>query len=160
MDVFEKREVWKQDPSSPYYDYSLLMRLIKDLKSCRESQDMKGLMKLLKIILSKSNISGIDNEELYSQTYWGTKYLVHDFVQQVLESLIIVRDSSAIDTQSKLDFFRKVKRMYGRTALLLSGGASFGYYHLGVIKTLFEAKLLPKIISGTSAGAMIASLIW
>lgn len=34
-----------------------------------------------------------------------------------------------------------------------------GLYHLGVAKTLFEHGLLPRIISGSSAGAMIASLV-
>jgi len=42
---------------------------------------------------------------------------------------------------------------------MLSGGASFALYHIGVIKALYEEGLLPKIISGTSAGAIAASLI-
>ncbi len=42
---------------------------------------------------------------------------------------------------------------------LIEGGATFGLYHLGVVKSLFEADLLPRIISGTSVGALIAALI-
>jgi predicted acylesterase/phospholipase RssA len=34
-----------------------------------------------------------------------------------------------------------------------------GYYHIGVLKTLFEAKCLPVVISGASAGSLIAALI-
>lgn len=41
----------------------------------------------------------------------------------------------------------------------MSGGASFGYYHLGVIKALFDRRLLPSVITGTSAGGLIAALI-
>ena len=34
-----------------------------------------------------------------------------------------------------------------------------GYYHYGVIKALLENKMLPKILSGTSAGAVIAAMV-
>ena len=44
----------------------------------------------------------------------------------------------------KLEFFSEAKHAYGRTALLLSGGASLGFYHIGVIKALFEQNLLPR----------------
>ncbi|KAJ1550583.1 hypothetical protein HK096_006119 [Nowakowskiella sp. JEL0078] len=55
-------------------------------------------------------------------------------------------------------FFLNIQRAYGRTALLLSGGATFGLAHLGVIKTLLNKKLLPRIISGSSVGSIIAAL--
>jgi predicted acylesterase/phospholipase RssA len=32
-------------------------------------------------------------------------------------------------------------------------------YHIGVIKTLYELKLFPTIISGSSAGSIIAAFI-
>lgn len=34
-----------------------------------------------------------------------------------------------------------------------------GMYHLGVVKTLFEHGLLPRIISGASVGALVAALV-
>jgi len=43
--------------------------------------------------------------------------------------------------------------------LCLSGGATLGLYHLGVIKALFERDLLPRVISGSSVGSIIASLV-
>lgn len=42
---------------------------------------------------------------------------------------------------------------------MLSGGATFGKYHFGVIKALHEQDLLPKIICGSSAGAISASAL-
>lgn len=36
---------------------------------------------------------------------------------------------------------------------------STGLYHIGVVKALFEQDLLPRIISGTAVGALIAALI-
>lgn len=32
-------------------------------------------------------------------------------------------------------------------------------YHLGVVKTLFEHGLLPRIISGASVGALVAAIV-
>jgi TAG lipase/lysophosphatidylethanolamine acyltransferase len=42
---------------------------------------------------------------------------------------------------------------------MFSGGASMGVYHLGCIKVLKELDLCPRIISGSSAGSMFASLV-
>lgn len=41
----------------------------------------------------------------------------------------------------------------------LSGGAYLGYYHIGVAKTLWLEKLMPRVISGASAGSLIAGAI-
>jgi TAG lipase/steryl ester hydrolase/phospholipase A2/LPA acyltransferase len=45
----------------------------------------------------------------------------------------------------------------GRVALALSGGASLGFFHMGVIKALHENNALPDLISGSSIGAMVAA---
>ena len=34
-----------------------------------------------------------------------------------------------------------------------------GMYHIGVVQTLIEADCLPKIIAGSSAGSIIASIL-
>jgi predicted acylesterase/phospholipase RssA len=43
--------------------------------------------------------------------------------------------------------------------LFLSGGASFGKFHFGVMKALYEQDLFPRIIAGSSVGALIAAAI-
>ena len=57
----------------------------------------------------------------------------------------------------RLRGFQRAAHNFGRTALLLSGGATLGFYHLGVVKALHENDLLPSVISGASMGAMIAA---
>jgi predicted acylesterase/phospholipase RssA len=49
--------------------------------------------------------------------------------------------------------------MYGRSALCLSGGAAFGYYHLGVCRSLLDGGMLPSVVNGTSSGSLIAAFI-
>jgi len=41
----------------------------------------------------------------------------------------------------------------------LSGGAYLGYYHMGIVKALFKEMLLPRVISGASAGSIITAII-
>ncbi|MDR1263002.1 MAG: patatin-like phospholipase family protein [Oscillospiraceae bacterium] len=41
--------------------------------------------------------------------------------------------------------------------LALQGGGALGAAHLGVLRALTEASLLPEVISGTSAGAIVAA---
>jgi NTE family protein len=42
--------------------------------------------------------------------------------------------------------------------LALSGGGAKGFAHLGVLQAMEETDLKPKIISGTSAGALVGAL--
>ncbi|KAJ0782579.1 putative triacylglycerol lipase [Helianthus annuus] len=53
----------------------------------------------------------------------------------------------------------ETRHAFGRTALLLSGGASLGSFHVGVVKTLVEHKLLPRIIAGSSVGSIMCSVV-
>jgi len=59
----------------------------------------------------------------------------------------------------KIDFFRETLHSFGHTALCLSGGASMGMYHIGVCKALYEQGILPRIVSGSSAGSIVGSVI-
>jgi predicted acylesterase/phospholipase RssA len=60
---------------------------------------------------------------------------------------------------STLELLPFLNSTAGRSALLLSGGATLGMYHLGVVKALHAQHLLPRVISGSSVGAIIASLV-
>ncbi len=46
-----------------------------------------------------------------------------------------------------------------RLGLVLGGGGARGFAHIGVLQTLYDAGIRPDIISGTSAGAIIGSMI-
>ena len=59
----------------------------------------------------------------------------------------------------KLDFVHDTRQAFGRSTLVLQGGAIFGLCHLGVVKALFLRGLLPRIITGTATGALIAALV-
>ncbi len=59
-----------------------------------------------------------------------------------------------LPAEEKLAFFRETRHTFGRTALLLSGGGGLGTFHIGVVKALFEARLLPRVLAGSSVGSI------
>lgn len=67
--------------------------------------------------------------------------------------------SALLNVDDKLTFFNEARHAYGRTALMLSGGAAMGLSHMGVVKALLNEELLPKVVCGTSAGALVASMV-
>lgn len=101
------------------------------------------------------------NPELYSSCYIGTKKLVEDFNEEVISQLDRLSSSvsNVEDLNSRIDFLKGIRQAHGTTALMLSGGGSLGLYHIGVLKCLFENNLLPKIISGSSSGSIVASIL-
>jgi len=87
--------------------------------------------------------------------------LIKEYIEEVSTQLKMVCDSDSdeLPLQEKLAFMHETRHAFGRTALLLSGGASLGSFHVGVVKTLVEHKLLPRIISGSSVGSIMCSIV-
>jgi len=68
-------------------------------------------------------------------------------------------DPNHMSIESKLEFFAETRHSYGKTALMLSGGATFGKFHFGLIKALHEQDLFPRIICGSSVGALVFAVM-
>jgi TAG lipase/steryl ester hydrolase/phospholipase A2/LPA acyltransferase len=104
---------------------------------------------------------------LYKHSHTGTKNKIAEYIAEVeLCFASLLQPSPPESTPSAfthktylevLESLTKTRQAFGRTALLLSGGATFGMNHIGVLKSLWEARLLPRIMSGSSAGAIVAS---
>jgi predicted acylesterase/phospholipase RssA len=77
----------------------------------------------------------------------------------VEKSVMFLIDTKQLSKEEKRVAFKGICANYGRTALCLSGGATFAYYHFGVVKALLEEDYLPDIITGTSGGALVAALV-
>lgn len=107
------------------------------------------------------NLAGIGSADLYRDSYIGTKALIEEYVREVVQQLHVIGGSAdpSISHIEKVDFFSELLQTFGRTALILHGGASFGLCHLGVVKALHERGLMPKIFCGSYIGALIAALI-
>lgn len=86
--------------------------------------------------------------------------LTRSFSEETIDLLLTDNSSKEhLSTESILDALKAMKSHYGATALCLSGGAGIGHYHWGVVKALLSSGYLPKIISGTSSGAVVAAVV-
>ena len=160
LDVLEGAEVWKQDDTSDDYDHLLIKERLAEMSALRKNGDVTQLVFNLYEGLH-GNIGNIANPALYNVTRVGTKHLIEKYVEEVARCLdfLCAGDFPDFPDEEKIVFFKRNGSVFGRSALLLSGGATLGMFHLGVIKTLHEHNLLPRVISGSSAGSLIAGIV-
>ena len=159
LDREESREPWKVFPESSYYSPEIVQTNLSKLKSLmKDPQHPRNLMKFVERLCVK-NVGGIGNYHMYTNTRVGTKYLIHDYVNVLNNAIRDVCQNNSLDRDVRKRFCERVERSYGKTALLLSGGATFGWYHLGVVRALLNRGCLPDVVSGTSAGSLIAALV-
>ncbi|SPO24854.1 related to TGL5 - triacylglycerol lipase [Ustilago trichophora] len=157
QDDFLGYEKWKTEDGSGFYDWILVKKVKSSLKNFREKDDAENLLGVLDLCL-RNNFAGTENFRLYSETYFGTKYLVESYLAEIETALAYIQTTDKVSLETKRSFYRTVSKNLGRSALCLSGGASFGYYHIGVVRAFLDANLLPKVVTGTSAGGLIAAL--
>lgn len=111
------------------------------------------------------DLGDMGNLRMYKHAHIGTKDLVERYITSALEILNGLLDISAkakcdgMESKYILEQVLSSRQAFGRSALLLSGGATFGMNHIGVLKALWEAKLLPRIISGASAGSIVCAVV-
>eukprot|EP00283_Hemiselmis_rufescens_P004916 CAMPEP_0173430848 /NCGR_PEP_ID=MMETSP1357-20121228/9163_1 /TAXON_ID=77926 /ORGANISM="Hemiselmis rufescens, Strain PCC563" /LENGTH=590 /DNA_ID=CAMNT_0014395255 /DNA_START=1 /DNA_END=1773 /DNA_ORIENTATION=+ len=160
LDELEGSNAWKAVDESPYYDSELIRQRLQEMqRSCAE-QDMPAIIASLRSGLVR-NLGGIGDPRLHDETHVGTKNVIRKH-QTVLTRLlweIANAPQDVIPLEKRLEFFTESRHALGKTALMLSGGASLGMYHFGVIKALSVQKLMPRVISGSSAGAIVAAIV-
>lgn len=81
------------------------------------------------------------------------------FYHEVCTCITAFAKCEGIPTDQRVASLQLWERSYGKTALCLSGGGGLGYFHLGVARALLEQDLLPSIVSGSSAGSLMACIL-
>ena len=170
LDQHLGNEQWKETDDYAYYDWTTVTEARGQLKAGRElaarkqhenDSSKEATYKLRAVVEAcvKNNFVGVENSRLYSETYYGTKHLAQDFVDELYASLAYLLHSSTLTKTEKYHLAKHLHTNFGRTALCLSGGASFAWYHYGIVRALLDASLLPDVVTGTSGGALVAALI-
>jgi TAG lipase/steryl ester hydrolase/phospholipase A2/LPA acyltransferase len=139
------------------YDKELLKKKLEQLNKNRSNENIYDFMNTLRLDLTR-NFGNIAKNKLHEHFLFMPNTILK-YVQEVKHQLNTVLQSKEIDIKDKITFFRETRHSYGRTALLLSGGASLGSFHMGVVKALFDHGLLPRIIAGSSVGSIVAAII-
>lgn len=149
----------EQVNESDFYDEELIKSRLEELRRRREEGSLRDVVFCMRGDLVR-NLGNMCNPELHKGRLEVPR-LIKDFIDEVSTQLKMVceSDTDALFLEEKLAFVQETRHAYGRTALLLSGGASLGSFHVGVVKTLVEHKLLPRIIAGSSVGSIICSIV-
>ena len=164
MDELEDNNTWKATFESDDYDSCLVQSRLLQLEDARISCDVGRMVFLIRTALSR-DLGHMSNANLYRHSHVGTKNLIDQYISTALDTLSTLLDVSGksrcdgTEMKSILEQLLSARQAFGRSALLLSGGATFGMNHIGVVKALWEANLLPRIISGSSAGSIVCSVL-
>ncbi|MEN8820394.1 MAG: DUF3336 domain-containing protein [Abyssibacter sp.] len=151
---------WRADDDSPELASDLIRRDIARFDALRQAEDWTGLAASLYESIYRHQ-GDLTAHHLYGVARAGTKQIVQDYLDAVARALQAYANAPATPEQAadRLARLRAAEANLGRPALLLSGGAAMGFFHLGVIKALLEQSLLPEVICGSSIGSMVAAAV-
>jgi TAG lipase/steryl ester hydrolase/phospholipase A2/LPA acyltransferase len=158
VDRIARECLYAMDHATDYRTWHAAAEELDRREGLDEWKDVKRLVYHLRQGLHW-NLGNIGNPALYGYSRVGTKQLIQDYVAEVVAALNELCDAefTGFTTADKLKFFHEVALSYGRSALMLSGGATLGLFHVGVVKALFREDLVPSVVSGSSAGSVVAA---
>ncbi|TVP57783.1 MAG: DUF3336 domain-containing protein [Halomonadaceae bacterium] len=157
LDEAEGLLAWREKEDSELLHVALIREHIDQMQQCLDWGDTHGLTRVLQESLYR-HLGELSNPELYAVARTGTKYVATEFLDMVEQAMgfICGHELPGVSESHKLSLYRDAERVYGQPALMLSGGASFGIYHLGVTRALWQQGLLPDVVAGSSMGAIVA----
>jgi TAG lipase / steryl ester hydrolase / phospholipase A2 / LPA acyltransferase len=164
IDSVQGNDAWRSDPDCPLYERKRISSRIDEYVHLMRRHDIFELMFTLRGGIHRNKF-GLLHEGLFSKAMAGSKVLVETYHNVVCAALDFVCDApvipgeAPIPTEARLAFFNETRHSYGRTALLLSGGAALGFYHVGVVKCLMKNGLMPRVIGGASAGSILCAMV-
>lgn len=165
LDEFEGREAWRHAPS-PHYDHALVCRALETLQRVRADADACGsphaLAELLMSLVNRK-FANINDPHNFEFCGCGTKAAIDAYVRAVAAAIEHVVGTEWADAEwgvaRKAAFVASARHAHGCSALCLSGGGAIAMYHMGLVRELLAAGLLPSVVSGTSGGAIVAALL-
>lgn len=149
---------WREDDQCEWIHASELRASIARLRRMRRRGETWTLMNAFQDVIFRHQ-GECAQPELYQVARAGTKRVIGEYLEELETCFAYLLDLKAprVDDAYRLAQVKRVGRVYGRPALMLSGGALLGLFHFGVVKALFEQDLLPRTVSGSSMGSIIAA---
>jgi NTE family protein len=160
LDANRGLDRWRRRDHSQQYDYVSIRTRLDQLRSLKARRDNRGLLYTLNEGIH-GNMGGMGRAGLYAHALSGTKHLIEDYIEEIVHTLehLHSENSGDISADEKLDFFRRASHCFGHSAFMMSGSGSLLYFHVGVARALLEADLLPTIMSGSSGGSIVGSIV-
>eukprot|EP00884_Botryococcus_braunii_P020442 jgi/Botrbrau1/7081/Bobra.0165s0103.1 len=151
----EKEQATRWQREIRLYDRQLLKDRVRDLRQVRQNGKLGEMIFAVRADLLR-NLGNMTNSELH-ENFPIVPEPIRDYIDEVKLHIQHIADAESLDIQTRLDFLRETRHAFGRTALVLSGGGALGAFHIGVVKALFDEGLLPRVLAGSSAGAIVAA---
>lgn len=131
---------------------------ISHLRQSRKSGDCIQISRNLIRYLNSPLTSRVYRMQYHRQSWIGSKRSIESFISELVDSINVLTDMVPNDPESAA-VAREIlySNSFGKSALCLSGGGTIGLQHIGVLKALTEQGIVPRIISGTSAGSIVAA---
>jgi hypothetical protein len=137
MDTITGNQEWRTDPHCALYEKDRITTTVDHYLHLMRRNAVFDLLFLLRGNLSRNQF-GLQHKSLFSKAQAGTKILVETYHNVVCAALDFVCDAPTkqsgssnedeeIPTDVRLAFFNEVRHAFGRTGLLLSGGAACKY---------------------------------
>jgi NTE family protein len=160
LDQRRGHDRWRMIDQSSQFDYVSIRLRLDRLRSLRARHDNRGLLFTLNEGIH-GNMGGMGKSSLYDKALSGTKHLIADYVNEIVDALQLLASDKVDDIsfEDKLDFFRRAHHCFGRTAFMMSGSGMLLYFHVGVVKALWQQNLLPTILSGSSGGSVVGAFL-
>lgn len=160
LDRRNGKDRWAKQDESRDYDFKLIRSRLETIRAFRRQQDNEGLLFHLNEGIH-GNMGGMGRSALYEKARFGTKQLIIEYVDEIVSALkhLARPGTDDVSREAKLDFFHRADHCFGRTAFMMSGSGSLLYFHMGVARTLLQQDLMPGILSGSSGGAFVGSLM-
>lgn len=161
LDQINGYEIWKKENESEDYDFEQVEERLAHIRELKNYDNIHGMLWSLRSLASNRNFLSINGHKMFPCAV-GTKNLIQEFIDEINSSLLYIKDykdEKQLTLLERYKFFKEMLHAHGRTALVISGGAGLAMFSLGVIKALREQNLLPQVICGSSAGAVLASVI-
>ena len=156
LDELDGAAAWQAEDHSPQLAVELLRRDIKQIRKLRKAAQLPELAELLHESIYRHQ-GDLTAAQLYAVALTCTKQSVDDYLDEVTAALraFVDKPHPELPAAARIATLKAAQKNLGKPALLLSGGAAMGFFHLGVVKALFEQGLLPDVICGSSIGSLV-----
>jgi len=115
---------WKTRDNTSLYDSAEVRIRHDNLKNLIETGNYSELLYALNEGIH-GNMGGMGRPVLYKKAKLGTKNLITDYVSIIVKALQLISKApeKEVPLHENMDLFRSTSHCYGRSALMMSGGA-------------------------------------
>lgn len=147
---------WRSE--TKLYDRRLLEEKVAHLRSVRSTSNATVTERIFAVRADLlRNLGNVASAALHEH-FPVVPGPIREYIDEVREHLEDITNSTELPLAEKSAFLKETRHAFGRTALVLSGGGALGTFHLGVIKALLEHRLLPRVLAGSSVGAVVCAI--